>query len=80
MILVAYDGALRREELVRLRALLGEDLLASRPYRLNCEVKSDWAAVAAQLAQQEPGAAAVASYLPAHRASSVNPVEALRME
>jgi ABC-type antimicrobial peptide transport system permease subunit len=26
------------------------------------------------------GAAAVASYLPAHRASSVNPVEALRME
>jgi hypothetical protein len=38
-----------RAELVRLRALLGEDLLASRPYRLNCEVKSDWAAVAAQL-------------------------------
>ena len=26
------------------------------------------------------GAAAIASYLPAHRASSVNPVEALRME
>jgi hypothetical protein len=39
-----------RAELVRLRALLGEDLLASRPYRLTCEVKSDWAAVAAQLA------------------------------
>jgi hypothetical protein len=38
-----------RAELVRLRALLGEDLLASRPYRLTCEVKSDWAAVAAQL-------------------------------
>jgi hypothetical protein len=38
-----------RAELVRLRALLGEDLLASRPYRLTCEVKSDWAAVEAQL-------------------------------
>jgi hypothetical protein len=39
-----------RAELVRLRALLGEDLLASRPYRLTCGVKSDWAAVEAQLA------------------------------
>jgi hypothetical protein len=39
-----------RAELVRLRALLGGDLLASRPYRLTCEVKSDWAAVEAQLA------------------------------
>jgi hypothetical protein len=38
-----------RAELVRLRALLGEDLLASRPYRLTCEVHSDWAAVAARL-------------------------------
>jgi putative ABC transport system permease protein len=26
------------------------------------------------------GAAAIASYLPAHRASSINPVDALRME
>jgi putative ABC transport system permease protein len=26
------------------------------------------------------GAAAIASYLPAHRASAINPVEALRME
>jgi ABC-type lipoprotein release transport system permease subunit len=26
------------------------------------------------------GAAAIASYVPAHRASSVNPVQALRME
>jgi hypothetical protein len=39
-----------RAELVRLRALLGEELLASRPYRLTCEVQSDWAAVEAQLA------------------------------
>jgi hypothetical protein len=38
-----------RAELVRLRALLGEDLLASRPYRLTCEVKSDWAGVEARL-------------------------------
>ncbi len=39
-----------RAELVRMRALLGERLLASRPYRLTCDVKSDWAAVTAQLA------------------------------
>jgi len=39
-----------RAELVRMRALLGEQVLASRPYRLTCEVTSDWAAVAAQLA------------------------------
>ena len=39
-----------RAELVRLRALLGGHLLASRPYRLACEVRSDWAAVSAQLA------------------------------
>jgi len=39
-----------RAEMVRLRALLGGDVLASRPYRLRCAVQSDWAAVAAQLA------------------------------
>jgi len=39
-----------RAELVRLRALLGPHLLASRPYRLTCDVTSDWAAVAARLA------------------------------
>jgi hypothetical protein len=39
-----------RAELVRLRALLGDHVLASRPYRLTCEVSSDWAAVLAQLA------------------------------
>jgi hypothetical protein len=39
-----------RAELVRLRALLGDCVVASRPYRLNCEVTSDWAAVSAQLA------------------------------
>ncbi len=39
-----------RAELVRLRALLGGQVLSSRPYRLTCEVSSDWAAVSAQLA------------------------------
>ena len=39
-----------RAEVVRLRSLLGADVLASRPYRLLSEVSSDWAAVAAQLA------------------------------
>jgi hypothetical protein len=46
-----------RAELVRLRALLGETLLASRPYRLTCEVESDWAAVTAQLAAGNVGEA-----------------------
>jgi hypothetical protein len=39
-----------RAELVRLRALLGDHLVASRPYRLTCEVRSDWTAVTAHLA------------------------------
>jgi hypothetical protein len=39
-----------RAELVRLRALLGSHVLSSRPYRLTCEVTTDWAAVSAQLA------------------------------
>jgi hypothetical protein len=39
-----------RAEVVRLRALLGGEALASRPYRLTCDVSSDWAAVSALLA------------------------------
>ncbi len=39
-----------RAELNRLRGLLGEDLLASRPYRLTANVTGDWLAVDAQLA------------------------------
>ena len=39
-----------RAELVRLRTLLGGQVLGSRPYRLTGEVTSDWAAVSAQLA------------------------------
>ena len=37
-------------ELNRLRNLLGDQLLASRPYRLVAEVTADWLAVEAQLA------------------------------
>jgi hypothetical protein len=39
-----------RAELNRLRSLLGDDLLASRPYRLTAEVTADWLAVEANLA------------------------------
>jgi hypothetical protein len=49
-----------RAEVVRLRSLLGADVLASRPYRLCSEVTSDWAAVAAKLAAGDlPGALAL---------------------
>jgi hypothetical protein len=46
-----------RAELVRLRALLGGHVLASRPYRLTCEISSDWAAVSAQVAAGNLGEA-----------------------
>lgn len=39
-----------RAELNRLRTLLGEDVLPSRPYRLAAEVTADWLAVEAHLA------------------------------
>lgn len=39
-----------RAELNRLRGLLGEELLASRPYRLTAPIAGDWLAVEAQLA------------------------------
>ena len=39
-----------RAELNRLRNLLGEELLASRPYRLVAELTADWLAVEANLA------------------------------
>ncbi len=46
-----------RAELVRLRALLGDQVLASRPYRLTGEVATDWAAVSAQVAAGNLGEA-----------------------
>ena len=46
------DGNLStlRAEMTRLRALLGGDLLESRPYRLRASVECDWATVQAHLA------------------------------
>ena len=46
----AITSSTLRAELVRLRGLLGEQVLASRPYRLTAELESDWSAVSAQLA------------------------------
>jgi hypothetical protein len=46
-----------RAEMVRLRALLGEQALASRPYRLAGDVSSDWAAVGSHLATGDVAAA-----------------------
>jgi hypothetical protein len=50
-----------RAELNRLRSLLGEDLLASRPYRLTAEVSADWLGVEAVLASGDV-AGALAGY------------------
>jgi len=46
-----------RAELNRLRNLLGEDLLASRPYRLVAELTADWLAVESHLAVGDVAAA-----------------------
>jgi len=46
-----------RAELNRLRHLLGEELLASRPYRLVAELTADWLAVESHLAMGEVAAA-----------------------
>jgi hypothetical protein len=43
-------GSTLRVEMGRLRALLGEDVLSSRPYRLARETHCDWAAVEGHLA------------------------------
>ncbi|GCD89887.1 helix-turn-helix domain-containing protein [Nocardioides sp. LS1] len=52
VLLYEDDGASStlRAELNRLRHLLGEELLASRPYRLAAGLTGDWLAVEAQLA------------------------------
>ncbi|WP_370290762.1 GAF domain-containing protein [Nocardioides sp.] len=52
VLLYEDDGASStlRAELNRLRGLLGEQLLASRPYRLSATVTGDWLAAEAQLA------------------------------
>ena len=51
-----------RVEMGRLRSLLGEDLLASRPYRLVAELSGDWLGVEAHLAAGD-----VASAMRAYR-------------
>lgn len=52
VLLYEDDGASStlRAELNRLRGLLGEDLLLSRPYRLAASISGDWLAVEAMLA------------------------------
>jgi hypothetical protein len=46
-----------RAEMNRLRHLLGEELLASRPYRLEADVQGDWLAVSAALSAGDIAAA-----------------------
>jgi hypothetical protein len=46
-----------RAELNRLRHLLGDELLASRPYRLQAQVRSDWHSLEAYLAVGDAAAA-----------------------
>jgi len=59
VLLYEDDGASStlRAELNRLRGLLGEELLASRPYRLVAGVTGDWLAMEAQLASGDLRAA-----------------------
>jgi hypothetical protein len=59
VLLYEEDGSAStlRAELNRLRNLLGEELLASRPYRLVAELTADWLAVEAHLAAGNVAAA-----------------------
>ena len=50
-------GSTLRAEMNRLRSLLGDELLASRPYRLTADVTADWLAVEAQVAAGAVGPA-----------------------
>jgi hypothetical protein len=56
-----YEGDMMsstlRAELVRLRTLLGRNVLGSRPYRLLSNVESDWSQVSAALAVGDVGEA-----------------------
>ncbi len=59
VLLYQEDGSTStlRAELNRLRHLLGDTLLASRPYRLVAELTADWLAVEAHLARGDVAAA-----------------------
>jgi hypothetical protein len=67
-----------RAELNRLRHLLGDELLKSRPYRLVAEVTADWLAVEAHLAAGDVAAAVRAYRGPLLPASSAPGVVRLR--
>ncbi|MEO7352045.1 MAG: GAF domain-containing protein [Marmoricola sp.] len=69
-----------RAELNRLRSLLGDDLLASRPYRLVAEVTADWLAVEAHLASGDVVAATQAYRGPLLPRSAAPGVVRLRTE
>jgi hypothetical protein len=59
VLLYQEDGSTStlRAELNRLRHLLGDTLLASRPYRLMADLTADWLAVEAHLARGDVAAA-----------------------
>lgn len=67
-----------RAELNRLRGLLGDEILRSRPYRLGCSITIDWLAVEAQLAAGDVRAALHAYRGPLLPRSSAPGVVALR--
>ena len=67
-----------RAELNRLRHLLGDELLASRPYRLVAELTADWLAVEAHLAAGDVAAAMRAYRGPLLPASTAPGVVRLR--
>jgi hypothetical protein len=51
------SGSTTRAELTRLRNLLGDDLLDSRPYRLRTELSCDWLTVRHAIESGRPGVA-----------------------
>lgn len=67
-----------RAELNRLRKLLGEDLLLSRPYRLAAEVTGDWLGIEARLAAGDVAGAVRAYRGPLLPRSTAPGVERLR--
>ncbi len=69
-----------RAELKRLRGLLGDELLASRPYRLVAEVSGDWLAVQARLAAGDVAGALLAYRGPLLPQSTAPGVGRLRSE
>ena len=69
-----------RAELKRLRGLLGDELLASRPYRLVAEVSGDWLAVEARLAAGDVAGALLAYRGPLLPQSTAPGVGRLRSE